>query len=190
MFSNFTILLLAAGESRRLGRPKQLESQEGETFLKRTVKLGLSLNPQELVVVLGAYAEECLKETQSLPVRALVHERWQEGMGSSLAFGVQSIQVLGAPPLSQGVLILLVDQWKLTTENLTPLMAAIAENPEKRVASSYDETVGVPAYFPRSWWGCLSQLQGDQGAKGLLRQELESLIVVSLQEAAQDWDLP
>jgi len=155
-------LLLAAGGSQRLGRPKQLLEFEGETLVRRAARLLLGCT-DEVVVVTGAHAQPVEGELRDLPVRAVRNEEWRSGMGGSIACGMRAISAA-----SDGVLILLCDQWGVGPRDLRKLVAAWRANPRRGVSARWDGNIGSPAIFPPGMFDDLGRLHGESGAKALI----------------------
>ena len=151
-------VILAAGDSTRLGQPKQLIELAGKTLLERAVCAAEAAGCWPVVVVLGAEARQVLSRCSLDSVAVLVNPWWQEGMASSLRLGV------GAVASWDGVVLMTCDQPAVTAEHLRDL----ADSGEV-TASAYAGRRGVPAYFPRSSFLALEQLTGDSGARDLLK---------------------
>ncbi len=163
------VVILAAGASRRLGRPKQLIHFRGETLLDRSLRIARQAGVETMFVVLGANAETILDGIElrgAVPVR---NEHWESGMASSVASGVR--RVIEDATEASGILLMVCDQPYLTAEHLSRLVAAFAANgAQSIVASQYADDAGIPAVFPRSQFRALLALQGDHGARSLLRK--------------------
>lgn len=78
------MLLLAAGGSRRLGKPKQLLMHEGETLLRRAARTALASVCHPMVAVLGAHFETLRAQVQGLPVETVVNDAWPDGIASAV----------------------------------------------------------------------------------------------------------
>src|SRR5215475_6610558 len=78
------LLLLAAGGSTRMGRPKQLLEYRGRPLLRHSVEQALGSRCRPVVVVLGAEADACRAAIQDAPVDVMINHAWAEGMGSSI----------------------------------------------------------------------------------------------------------
>lgn len=176
-------LILAAGASRRLGRPKQLEPVDGEALLRRTVRVALEAGCAPVLVVLGAARERIAPCLEDLPVEVLVNEAWETGQASSLRTGLAAL-----PPQAEGVLLLVCDQVALEAAPLRRLMAAWRAAPECPAACLYGSVTGVPALFPAHRFPDLAALEGDAGARALLRAG--AVTRVAWPEGARDLDLP
>ena len=153
-------VVLAAGGSTRLGRPKQLVSFAGERLLERAVRIVLEAGFTP-VVVLGAASEQVVDGCNLSRCHVLIHPDWQSGMGGSIRVGVAAAQALGA----EKVLLMTCDQPAVTVEHLLRLACA----PELPASSAYAERKGVPACFSAASFAALMALSGDMGARELLR---------------------
>ena len=151
-------VVLAAGASTRLGEPKQLAMLAGETLLERAVRTAREAGCEPAVVVLGAAAERIRERCRLGDSVVAVNADWQSGMASSIRAGLAAIE--GA----EGLVLMTCDQPAVTAEHLRALMATGAVT-----ASAYAGRRGVPAYFPAASFGELGKLQGDAGARELLR---------------------
>ena len=185
----FAAILLAAGPSSRLGQAKQLVRVDGESLVRRAVRLVLSMNPVSLTVVTGFAADAVEHELSDLPVRLVRNDDWEQGMGGSIACGVQNIS-----EDVDGVLITLCDQWRLEDSDLFSLISIwLTDISRISVASWYEEKTLVympPALFPRYFIRELSNLHGNKGAKALIGQNLAKVQFVEMENAAYDLDRP
>jgi molybdenum cofactor cytidylyltransferase len=115
----------------------------------------------------------------------LVHSAWSEGIGSSIAFGVE-----GLPKETSAVLILLCDQVAVTETDLNALVDCYKNNLHKDapsiVCAKYAGRFGVPAIFPRAFFPQLMSLAGDVGAKKILEQN--AVVDVCMDHAVIDID--
>ncbi len=175
-------LVLAAGSSSRLGRPKQLLPYAGVTLLRHAVLTALEAALGPVIVVLGCHEAECRAALGGLVVQALSNDRWPEGMGSSLACGMQAVHEAE----HRAVLVMLCDQPRVTSGDLRTLAAHLAD--ATMVASSYRDTLGPPALFAATHFARLRALQGAQGARALFRDQPD-LITVPCDHAAFDVDV-
>jgi CTP:molybdopterin cytidylyltransferase MocA len=176
------LALLAAGTSRRLGRPKQLVSWEGEPLLRRVAAAACASRAAAVTVVLGAEADRIRPALEGLPLEVLANPAWAEGMASSIRTAVTWARRRGCDAL----LLAVGDQPRLTAAHLDALIAASAAG-ERAVASAYDGALGVPALFPAATFDALAALTGDTGARHLLRRR-EDLVSVAWPDGARDVD--
>jgi molybdenum cofactor cytidylyltransferase len=183
--SSLHVLVMAAGASTRLGQPKQLVKLGGRPVLHRVVASAVSLAGHAVTVVLGAHARELSRLLAHSPASTIVHQGWEEGLGSSIRFGVESL-----PPGCEGVLIVLGDQVAVTADDLQRLASAWGGQASVIAASVYSQRVGVPAIFPHMFFSELMQLRGDQGARLILERNSYRLVRVPMPNAADDLDTP
>ena len=155
-------LVLAAGASRRLGRPKQLVRLHGETLLDRAVRVGGEAGLTPVVVVLGAAAKLVAEGCDLRSAWVVVNAGWADGMGSSIKAGMELVREFSEV---DGVVVMTCDMPGVAAEHLRQLAA----EPDVVMASAYDGRRGVPAYFPRAAFAELLGLSGDAGARQMLR---------------------
>lgn len=177
------IIVLAAGESKRFGTPKQLAVLHGKPLLRRAVEAALEARLGPVTVVLGATDQPCRALLAGLEVTIVHNPGWRSGMGSSIASGMRSFDGLEL----DGVVISLADQAGVTAEHLRWLEAASAGKPI--VASRYGGQLGAPAWFSAEKFEELLKLDGEKGAKLLIARE-PAAHGVEMPAAAFDVDTP
>ena len=158
------LLLLAAGASTRMGRPKQLLPYRGRTLLRHAAETAVASGCAPVVLVTGALHDELVAELADLPIQAVRNKNWETGMASSIHTGLAAL----APVLPPAVLIMLTDQPLVTSELLRQLVARQRQTQAPIVAASYGDALGVPAVFARALLPELRKLQGAQGAVRLI----------------------
>jgi len=176
--------LLAAGASRRLGRPKQLLIHRGKALVLAAAECACEAQTSVRAVVIGAYGHEVRAALAPAPVEILENPTWADGMASSIRIAVAWAAALECDAL----LLLLCDQPKLSAQHLDRL---IAEHARTRLptASVYAGKCGVPAIFPRSYFAALGALRGDSGARELLNGD-HAISRVSWPDGEFDVDSP
>lgn len=170
----FPALILAAGASSRLGRPKALlplASGDGtdtdcrnRTLLDAAIGQGRILSP-EVRVVCGAWYPLIRFRCRRQPSSWLRAPDWQEGISASLSAGLRSLG-----PAVKGVFVLVADQPLLDLNALEAFGKAARCVPEQPIAADYGGRPGVPAYLPRWLWPLVLDLEGDRGAGRLLAE--------------------
>ena len=183
---NVGIVLLAAGASVRLARPKQLLLYRGQTLLKYSIQTALDSQAQPVVVVLGANANELQNEIKESNVHVVINEHWQEGMSSSIRRGVKAITEV--VPAVEGVILMVCDQPYVTAGLLNELITVHEKSGKQIVACSYSDTFGPPAFFHHSLFDELLQLKGDIGARSIVRQHTDMVEVIPFAEGTIDID--
>lgn len=183
-------LLVAAGASRRLGQPKQLVRHRGRPLLAHTLDVALAAGGAPVTVVLGAHADLIRAQLPPLPagVTFVENPAWAEGMGTSIAHGLQTL--LAAHPATTGVLILVCDQPALDTALVKDFITRATVEPAAIVVADYGTGRGPPVYFPQSCFPDLLALRGDLGAKAVLRHHAQLVRTVPFPEGALDLDTP
>lgn len=176
------ILILAAGGSSRLGKPKQCLAFKDEALLEHVTRVALDCELSPVVVVIGAFAEECTAMLQGLPVRIVENPLWREGMASSLRTGIGSI----LDDEIDGVVILVCDQPLVSPEIIQKLIST----GQPIAVSHYEGNFGPPAFFAREFFKDLLELQGDCGAKQILHQNKDRVARVEFPEGLCDVDTP
>jgi len=180
------LVLLAAGGSRRLRKPKQLLCYRGESLLRRAAKAALSSRCARVMVVLGANAAAFGSELQGLRLLTVVNPNWEEGIGSSIRAGIAALD--DAAPDLDAVLLALCDQALIEQCHLNRLVEIFCAFRPPVVASRHGDAFGAPAVFHRSLFGELARLAGDRGAKKIIRRHIHSTVFVDLPEAGMDID--
>lgn len=185
MSNRIGILVLAAGGSTRMGRPKQLLQLGGKTLIRRATETALAAS-DVVAVVTGADAEQVSKELRDLSIQVVHNPDWSRGMGSSLRVGVEAL--VRAHVDLDALIVTLCDQVAITPETLDRLRVAHRETGKGLCAASFNDTVGPPALFARQYFTELLRLDDGAGAKSLLQRHPDDLIRVPCPEAAQDLD--
>ena len=152
-------LVLAAGGSARLGRPKQLLPFGGRTLLDHTLEVARGCEFDQLVCVLGGAAEEVRATVDLAGVEVVVNDVFGRGCSSSIAAAL--------PVVSGDVLVLLLgDQPGVVPSSVRALLAGRGDAP--LAVCRYDDGRGHPFAFARSVYGELAALHGDKGVWKLL----------------------
>ncbi|KUG08669.1 nucleotidyltransferase family protein [Solirubrum puertoriconensis] len=183
-------IILAAGSSSRMGKPKQLLNYQGTTLLRRVAEQAVAAGCAPIVLVTGHLHEPLLSEVHGLPIISVHNPAWALGMGSSLRIGLQALDQHTAYEQLSGVLVLLSDQPLVTTELLQSLIALHCTTDAPAVATRYAGSIGVPAVFARSQLQRLASLPPQQGAKKLLEHLGPEVATIDFAPAALDIDTP
>lgn len=187
--SNCAIIVLAAGKSARLGQMKQLIAIKDKSLVEVQLEQALKVSKQ-VYCVLGYNAKQVQARIDHLPIKTIINSNWSDGMASSIAAGVKAL----APEI-EAVMIVLVDQWQLSSLDLTHHQSYWQNNPSaivvaKALTTSTDDNIGPPVIFPQHYFAELAQLSGKQGAKSLLKKYQTALLKVPLTHAFIDIDTP
>ncbi len=189
MKSSVAAIVLAAGASRRLGQPKQLLMNGGETLLARSIRLAYEAGAGPVLVVLGAHLESIRAVVALNDAIVVINEKWEEGIASSIHAGLNELEAIAHD--ARGALILSCDQPRLTAAHLHALIESFAAQTEPSiVASAYARVQGIPAVFPSFAFPHLLALRGDRGARALLTQPPCPLMVLPFEGGEVDIDQP
>lgn len=184
---NYGIILLAAGASTRLGRPKQLLPYMGKSLLRHILEVIKEVNTYPVIVVLGADTHLISNEIATYKnIYKVVNESWSEGISSSIRSGLSTLQQIA--PETDGALFVVCDQPYITATLLNNLIAAQKETGKPIVASRYEDAFGTPALFHKILFPELMTLKGDQGAKKIIKQYPGSFTTVPFPKGNIDID--
>ena len=178
-------LILAAGESKRMGSPKQLLDIKGQPLIKHSLDTALGSHAQEWIVVLGAYADRICPLIEDLACHICICPDWELGMGNSLSAGIRYAKSL--PNFWDAYLLMVCDQPFLKSAHLN-LLITHWEKTKLSIASFYNGTKGVPAIFDKSTEPQLMRHHGPKGAGVFLQgKEINS---IPLEKGEIDLDYP
>ena len=184
MTEKVSILILAAGNSSRLGSPKQLVTFMGKTLIESITEVALSIS-EEVLIVLGGNADLILSKLERFESEISIefNPNWQQGMGSSISIGVEKLA-----EKSDLIIILLSDQPFISKVLLQDMLQTYANYKNPVVACVYNNTLGVPILFNKSVYPELLKLSGDKGAKSFLHLYENRISTVDFPEGIFDID--
>lgn len=177
-------IILAAGESSRLGQPKQNMLFNGQTLLQRAVDSALQSECKPVIVVLGANNSTIIPPREAI---ALYNKDWKEGMASSIRIAINE---LSKDISVDKAIILLCDQPFVDTTLLNTLIDKQVQTGEPIIACAYSGTTGVPVLFDRSLFAELLLLQGHEGAKKILITHANQVTTIPFEQGSIDIDTP
>ncbi|MBC7223082.1 MAG: nucleotidyltransferase family protein [Anaerolineae bacterium] len=180
-------VVLAAGASRRMGRPKHLlpvDLQGRVPLLVHVVEQVLAAPFTQVVVVLGHRADETQALLKGRPVQVVVNEAWREGLSTSVRRGLAALR-----PEVEAAAFVLGDQVGLTADLLRRLVRAYAETGAPIVAPEHEGRLGNPVLFHRAFFPALKAQRGDRGGRDLLRQHRGEVVTVPVEDPWELWDL-
>jgi molybdenum cofactor cytidylyltransferase len=185
------LVILAAGASTRLGRPKQLLMYERSSLLRRAAQTALASVCNPILVVVGAYATQLMDEVSDLPVQVIINPYWKKGMSSSIRTGIEALQA-GAPPdrRAEAAVIMLCDQPFVTSQIINELVMAYRATGQPIIASEYGGTLGAPALFKNALFPDLRALKEAEGAKKVIERHAGEVFRIPFAQGAIDIDTP
>ena len=156
-------LILAAGASSRLGRPKQLLDWGGRALVRLAAETALAARLDPIVVVVGGAQAEVEAALADLPLRIVANPDYAAGQSTSLRAGIAALD-----PSADAVVVLLGDQPFVTAAIVGRLVAEWQASQAPIVAPVYAGQRGNPVLFARAMFPELLAIQGDQGARAVL----------------------
>lgn len=182
------VIILAAGNSSRLGQPKQLLDYGGNSFLNRIAGEAISFAGESVLIVTGAHHKKIEESLENKTVLTCFNQNWHDGMASSIKTGLKHL-LLVYPEISNCI-ITVCDQPYLSADIFHKLLVKYQTTGKGIIASAYSKTTGVPVLFDRHYFDVLLTLKGQEGARKLLRKFKEDVAVVPFEKGAVDIDTP
>jgi molybdenum cofactor cytidylyltransferase len=176
-------LVLAAGESRRMGKPKQLLVWNGMTLIAHAVRELQTVC--DFVLVITGESDAEIRAVLDEKANTLFNKEWKNGMGTSIACGISEIERIGG---FDQVLITTCDQPGLRHRHYRGLLE------QKRdalgIATDYGGQGGVPAVFSEPYWSRLRDLSQDRGARALINDTMYPFRRIKPLGDSRDIDTP
>jgi molybdenum cofactor cytidylyltransferase len=170
-------IVLAAGESRRFGSPKQLLPWGETTLLEHVVDSALGSSVHKTIVVLGHRAEKIGRPLHDRPVELVINEEWEGGLSTSVSAGLHAL-----PADYEACLFLLADQPNVTPSLMNKLLDSYRSTLAPIVAPTHKGRRGNPVLFARSLFPELLEMEGDQGGRGVILRHREEAELVEVDE--------
>jgi len=192
--SGIAAILLAAGMSQRLGFAKQTHVYQGESLIKRQFKIMQTSQLKNIYLLTGAYRDECLLEMQdSTGWQEIYNSHFRLGMGSSIKTAVRHFK--DQRPDLNALLFCVCDQIMLTSQHINKIIELFLHHFDSQsgpfiVASEYQDTIGIPAIFPRKFFDDLLKIQDKEGAKCVLQDHKAKCLMVPFSGGEIDIDRP
>jgi len=180
------IVILAAGASTRLGKPKQLLQYRGKTLLGHAINEATNSNADAVVVIFGKDADLFKKEIDEKKIRVAINSSWEEGMASSVRLGLDTL--LNAKPYIDAVIFMVCDQPHISSSILNELIKTQQKTTKQIVSCNYGESKGPPALFHKKYFKELMKLSGDAGARKIIQQNMNDVATILFPEGRIDID--
>lgn len=173
-------LILAAGNSSRLGHDKQLVQYQGVSLIRHIEK---TLEPlvNQLYVALGH--NHVIMQGELKSAIGIINQCWQHGIGDSLACGVKA-----AKADADAILIALCDQPRIPQSHYQKMITMAQQHPTRIIATGYAGICGVPVIFPELYFNELFTLTGPQGARGIIGKYPDEVMTLGCDAAEFDVD--
>ncbi|MFT3697021.1 MAG: NTP transferase domain-containing protein [Kofleriaceae bacterium] len=173
-------VILAAGNSSRMGANKLLVELDGEPLIRHAARAALGSRAARVVVVTGNMADDVRSALAGLDVTFAHNDQFATGMASSLRAGVRAVED------ARGAMILLGDMPKITSAHLDALIDAFSAAADDRaiVVPTFERKRGNPVVWGRAHFAAIDALTGDVGARSLLERNLADVRMVALDDEA------
>jgi len=183
--SRLQIIVLAAGFSSRLGRPKALARVHGVSLLRRTLKLAATLKCAKIIAVVARRSAQHSAQARGIGVTFVTNSRRNQGLSSSVRRGI--VEARYAP----AVLLLPVDLARLKSRELARLLRRWRAAPRSVIARRIGRIGAAPLVLPRRLYPRALRITGDVGLRELLAQlPAAGRVLVDMPSAASDIDTP
>jgi molybdenum cofactor cytidylyltransferase len=179
------LILLAAGESSRMGVPKQLLMYKNRSLLQISIDAAALSKTQYQLLVLGEKYAQILSEIKLGKMEVIVNSKWQKGMASTLKLGLEYVVEKGD---FDQIVVILCDQPFITSELIDQLISTQNSTGKGIVACHYKETNGVPVLFTKKYYPELLKLNGQEGAKKIIYEHSNDLALVDFELGIIDID--
>jgi molybdenum cofactor cytidylyltransferase len=186
--SSIAIIILAAGASTRMGKPKQLLEYNGRSLIQHAVEVATASGCHPIIVILGANAERIKPEIATLSVETIENLFWQQGMSTSIRKGIETLNKNNSK--AEAAILMLCDQPFVSPDLIEQLIKVYRTTCAPIVASEYDRILGVPALFDRTLFSQLTTLSNDVGARQIIKKYSQQVAKVSFPEGIIDIDTP
>lgn len=180
-------LVLAAGESKRMGRSKQLLPFADKTILETVIDRITQSTVDETLVVLGANRKEIEEVTKDLPVKSVYNPRFKEGMLSSVQKGFASL-----PEEAEAVLVFLADQPMVPSSVIDQVVRAYRSTKKGIVLPVFGQKRGHPVLISTKYSKDVPHLDPEIGLRALVHNHPEDILEVDLDSSSvlEDIDTP
>jgi len=182
-------VVLSAGESSRMGRPKALLPIDGQTFIERIVAALKQTKVGKIIVILGHNFRELEAKISHLPVQILINTDYRQGQLSSLQLAVRDLQ---ADADCDGMLVHLVDHPYLAPALVQEMIRRFYETKKRIIVPRYHGKRGHPVIFSNALFGELLSAPMAEGAKAVVNAHRDETLEIDTQEEgiAVDIDTP
>ena len=188
LVEKLTLIMLAAGNSRRFGSNKLLYEIDGRPMYLRTLeklrKAASELGNCEIIVV--TQYEEIVAKANALGIKVLINPQPERGISSSMQMG------LAAAKDSSACLFTVSDQPWLTTETIVNLVHKFRDEKKGMACTLFGAKTGNPCIFSRKYYQELMEITGDKGGKQIINRHPEDVTYFKIEDARelQDIDIP
>ncbi|UCC21870.1 MAG: nucleotidyltransferase family protein [Planctomycetota bacterium] len=172
-------VILAAGESKRMGKPKPLLKFNDKTFLEQIISVLKSSDIDTITVVLGAHAETIRQSIDLSETNVVINNNYKKGQLSSLIAALQNI-----PDDTEAILLCLVDHPFITKDLINSIVAGFKKTASPIIVPVFNKQRGHPTLFAKSLFHELLNAPEDQGARYVLYSNEDKVTELETTEPA------
>lgn len=181
-------IILAAGSSKRLGRPKQLLRLKGSSLIERVVNAALASDLDRIVLVLGYQHDDISRhlalQTGISRLKVVINRQYREGLSRSLCTGLN--EVMNTHP---SVMFLLGDQPLVDSSAINDLLTAFRNSTKDICVPVRDKDRGNPTIFSHKFYDSIMRIQGDSGGREIIGSNLAFVHAFPTQNPAYFFDI-
>jgi molybdenum cofactor cytidylyltransferase len=178
------IIILAAGNSSRMGEAKQLMKYKNKTLLQHIIDEAKNANLEPVICVTGYESESITKSITGTGVTIVYNPHWPEGMGTGISAGIRQLKSSDV----DSVILAVGDQPYVSSELFGRMLALKDQTGKGIVASSYANTMGTPVLFGKKYFSQLITLDGNQGAKNIVHLNMQDVCSIGFEKGSIDID--
>jgi molybdenum cofactor cytidylyltransferase len=174
MIPLISTIILAAGESKRMGKPKQLLPLGKTTILERTIDNFLKSEVRDVIVIVGYRAAEIITLIASRPVTIVVNPAYREGMSTSIVAGLSMIS-----DKAQGLMLALGDKPFVDSQTINHVVESFGAYDKGIIIPTYQGRRGHPVIFSMKYKDELLSLKGDIGGREIICRHPDDILEVA-----------
>ncbi len=176
-------IILAAGESRRMGEPKALVRYGQYSFLETVIRNFRNADIENSVVVLGHESSRILEKVQHIPAQFVINHNYSTGQFSSFQAGVTAV------PNAAGAFLVLVDQPQIGSQIISTLKEAFLTNPRSISIPTFKGRRGHPPIFPRSLFQEIVSTPPTENAATIIHRHSELVREIEIEDESILWNI-
>lgn len=169
-------MILAAGESKRMGKPKLLLPYGEKTIIETIVETVVSSNVENTLVILGSSRKKIEEKIKNSPAKIVYNRDFRSGMLSSVQCGFKAV-----PEETRAVLVVLGDQPKISTTVINKLIDAYKSTGKGIVLPVYKKERGHPVLIDVKYGGEVENLSPEVGLRGTVYNHPEDILEVDIE---------
>lgn len=169
-------ILLAAGKSTRMGKPKQLMHFGESTILEQAIDNLLGSEVNEVIVVLGHEAEEAKKTLAAKRVKLVMNPDYEQGMSTSIIAGLKMVDTR-----AEAIMLALGDQPLIDSQTINEVINKFDKHGKGIAVPTYQGKRGHPVIFDKKYEGELLKIRGDVGGKEIIGKHPDDVLEVAVQ---------